>query len=234
MNQQWQKLQDKIDAMNQRERIILLVTVLVAIVMLFQVVLIDPVMESRKRSKLEIYKLQEAIQRDQNALLIVNAQLQAGVNRDKENMKQRLAEEVGNLDKKIEDSVVALIPPQRMPELLESVLSENRELRLVSLENKPVAPVLEEGDEEDAAAQKGGRGKKADEKSAQKQGLYKHGFVLTLSGNYMAAIRYFEELSKLPWRFYWDDLRYEVESYPNATITLEVHTVSLSEDWIGV
>lgn len=231
MKQQWQQLQEKIDAMNQRERIILLVTLLVAVLMLFQVVLIDPLIAERKRGKLEVARLQEAISTDNNALLILNAQLQAGVNRDKENMKLRLAEESKNLDKKIEESVVALIPPQRMPELLESVLSQNKELRLVSLENRPVSRVLDEAAEEKNEPQKA---RTQEKPAAQKQGLYKHGFVLTLSGNYMAAIRYFDDLSKLPWRFYWDDLRYQVESYPNATITLEVHTVSLSEDWIGV
>ena len=50
----------------------------------------------------------------------------------------------------------------------------------------------------------------------------------------MDAIAYFDSLGKLPWQFYWDDLQYEVDQYPNAIITLEVHTISMSEELLGV
>jgi MSHA biogenesis protein MshJ len=64
--------------------------------------------------------------------------------------------------------------------------------------------------------------------------LYSHGFVMQLKGDYKSTIKYFERLSALPWRFHWDELRYEVGDYPSAIITLEVHTVSMAEEWIGV
>ena len=34
--------------------------------------------------------------------------------------------------------------------------------------------------------------------------------------------------------FYWTFLKYEVEEYPKAKITLQLSTLSLDEDWIGV
>lgn len=236
MNEQWQQWQDKINALNQRERIILLVTVLVAVVMLFQVLLIDPVLADRKRASRELTAVKQAIQQDENARVVLSAELTAGVNRHKEQLREQLTEKVATLDNEIQQSVIALIPPQLMPEVLENILAENKELRLISLENKPVVPVLEDADEttKSATATSKGAGAEKVAEGATRQGLYRHGFVLTLSGNYMAAMRYLEQLSKLPWRFYWDDLRYQVERYPAATITLEVHTVSMSEDWIGV
>lgn len=233
MNQQWQEWEGKINSMTQRERIILLVTALVVVVMGMQVLLIDPLMAERQKVHMEIKQLTSTLEQQKNETVIVNAQLTAGVNRHKEQRRDQLAEQVETLDRQIQESVVAMIPPQMMPQVLENVLEKNSELKLVSLENKPVVSVLEEGAEEDAPPVRGAvqTPQAGDEK---KQGLYSHGFVLTLSGNYRAAIRYFEQLSELPWRFYWDDMRYRVDRYPNATITLEVHTVSMSEDWIGV
>ena len=44
----------------------------------------------------------------------------------------------------------------------------------------------------------------------------------------------FDRLALLPWKFYWDELSYQVDEYPNATVSLRVRTVSMSEEWIGV
>jgi MSHA biogenesis protein MshJ len=57
---------------------------------------------------------------------------------------------------------------------------------------------------------------------------------LRLSGDYHAVIRYFETLQTLPWRFQWNRMHYEVQSYPKAVVTLQVHTLSMSKEWIGV
>lgn len=232
MNKQWQQWQEKIDALSLRERVILLATLLVATVMLFQVLLIDPVLDKRKRANQELTALKQTLQNAENEKIILDAQLTAGVNRHKQIHRAELEKQLAQLDEEIQKSVLALIPPRMMPQVLENVLKQNTELKLVSLENKPVVPLLEE---ESKPKSNGVTAKSNVEKEgSNKQGLYRHGFVLTLQGNYMAALRYFEELSKLPWHFYWDDLRYQVEKYPNARITLEVHTVSMSEDWIGV
>lgn len=240
MNQQLQALQDKINALNQRERILVMVTAVAAVVMLLEVLLIDPLLAQRKQVASELSKLQQQLQQEQNAKQIVAAQLTVGVNRDKERHKQQLTEQVAQLDKQIQQSVVAMIPPRMMPRVLEKILEQDKELKLISLENKLVVPVLEDNPDDGTPADKIRRAAshKREQNSAaglgEKEGLYRHGFILKLSGNYMAAIRYFQRLSKLPWHFYWDDMSYEVGKYPNATITLEVHTVSMSKDWIGV
>lgn len=229
MNKQWQDLQEKIDGLNQRERIIIFITAVVVVIMVLQMLLIDPLLAERKMTAKKLLAVTGQLQQQEGELQIINAQITAGVNRHKEKRQQLLSEEVKQLDKDIQESIVAMIPPRLMPQVLESVLANNKELKLISLENRPVKAVMEEG----AASTKTTAAKKPEETS-HKQGLYQHGFVLTLSGNYLAAIRYFEQLTELPWRFYWDDLHYTVEQYPNATITLEVHTVSMSEEWIGV
>lgn len=213
------EMQRKIDAMSQRERIIILLTAIVVVVMIFQFLLIDSVTMEEKQISSQLRSVQSTMNDQRASRDILQAQLTAGVNRKKLQRKDELQQQLETLDKEIKTSVIAMIPPKLMPEVLERVLSQSSGLKLISLENKPVMSVISQQEAIEGT---------------DRQALYNHGFILTLSGNYMAAIRYFESLSELPWRFYWDDLYYEVGDYPNATITLEVHTVSMSEEWLGV
>lgn len=212
-------MQSKIDAMTQRERIIILLVVLVVVVMGFQLLLIDSVALEEKQISSQLRSVQNSTNEKRASRDILQAQLTAGVNRKKLQHIDKLQKKLELLDQEIETSIVAMIPPKLMPEVLEKVLSETSGLKLIRLENKPVVSVISQQEAIEGA---------------DRQALYNHGFILTLSGNYMAAIRYFDSLLALPWRFHWDDLHYEVSEYPNATITLEVHTVSMSEVWLGV
>ncbi len=220
MKDQLKKWQQKIDDLNQRERVLVLLTTVVVVVMLLQLLLVDPINAERTVVKKQTAELSRQIALQQSEQQIISAQLEAGINRKKIAQRDQLQAELEKLNKEIDASVVAMIPPKLMPEVLENILSKTEGLKLLSLENKPVVAVVDE--------------QQAESSSSNRQALYNHGFILRLSGSYAATIRYFEELSDLPWRFYWDDMRYQVDVYPNAIITLEVHTVSLSEEWIGV
>lgn len=220
MKAQWLSWQQKIDALNQRERILLFLVVLVVFYSLLQWLLLDPVLDERRVLQRQLTQLNSQIIQLSGDQQVLQAQLASDVNRDKKQQRDRLASDLSALDRKIENSVVAMIPPQKMAQVLESVLTQDQSMKLLAVENRPVKPVIE-----------------LDEKDRQQQhgaGLYQHSFVITLQGSYLSTIDYFNKLAALPWRFYWDNLTYEVDQYPSATITLEVHTVSLSEEWIGV
>ena len=64
--------------------------------------------------------------------------------------------------------------------------------------------------------------------------MYRHGLQLELEGSYLATLAYLKALQALPWEFYWDEVRLQVDKYPTAKITIVVHTLSLTEGWIGV
>jgi MSHA biogenesis protein MshJ len=221
---QWQQ---KIDGLNQRERILLLLSGLVVVIMLMQTLLIDPLIAEQAAMKAALKNAEQNINQQNNARQIISAELQAGVNRSELRRKESLEQEYEQLSKQIESSLVTMIPPRLMPEVLENILENNSGLKLLAINNKPVVALFEKID---------GSSISNDEKkpSAEHKGLYKHSFVLEFEGGYMAAIDYFQRLEKLPWRFQWDELHYQVEHYPTAIITLEVHTVSMSEEWIGV
>ena len=221
MKEQFIEWQQKIDQLSQRERVLVFAVIAALLIFIMLSLLIDPVLKERSSKAQQVRQLQVSTASHRNELAIVNAELEAGVNRIKLQQRDRLIEQKAKLDQRIEQSVVGMIPPQMMTEVLETVLSQDSELQLLALENLPVAAIIEQSLDE---------GETIDDKL----GLYKHRFVLTLRGNYLSTVRYFEKLKRLPWRFHWDSLNYEVTDFPNAIITLQVHTVSRSEDWIGV
>lgn len=229
LEQRLEPLRQKIDAMQVRERVLMFAVAVVVAISLLQMLLIEPVMKKTVMLKLQHKQAatqiaQKKIEKQQLEML-----LSSGVNKSKLVRKEKLAAELESLNQRIESSLLTLIPPKLMPEVLERVLLNDSGLVLISLENKPVIALIEQ---KVVSAQK--QTGVTDKPTTEQQGLYKHSFVIRLEGSYPAAIDYFQTLSELPWRFNWDALHYEVTEYPKANISLEVHTVSMSEDWIGV
>lgn len=218
---------EKLNALELRERVLLFVMFAGVLFAVFYVLLIEPSMAVRQQDQQKLQALTEKIDRQTIELQQLQMILAAGVNRQKLQSRDQLLEQKQQLDKLIEASILSLIPPRLMPKVLETLLQENSKLKLMGLENRPVEQLFKQaGNAQDAS-------QNSDELT-QQQALYKHSFILKLEGNYPAVVDYFQSLAALPWRFNWDVLHYEVISYPRASITLEVHTISLSEAWLGV
>jgi MSHA biogenesis protein MshJ len=64
--------------------------------------------------------------------------------------------------------------------------------------------------------------------------FFEHGIVIRFRGSYFATLRYLRDLEELKWPFFWDKLDYKVVDYPQAEVTLSLHTVSDQEGWIHV
>jgi len=134
--------------------------------------------------------------------------------------KQHLQQTVTQLDSVLNK----LVPPTKITELLRNLLLQTHGLKLVSLNNEPVETISFA--EEDAP--------KSDPKNNIKTLLYKHSTTLKLSGNYQQLYQYLSALESSEWGLYWNELHYEVIDYPQAEITIRVHTISTNEYWIGL
>jgi MSHA biogenesis protein MshJ len=85
---------------------------------------------------------------------------------------------------------------------------------------------------DDATTADGARSDRAEQSDAPK--LYRHSFVLNLRGSYLDCLRYLEDVERLPWHIYWSRLDVETDEYPVNDIVIELATLSLDEEWIGV
>ena len=141
--------------------------------------------------------------------------------KQKQTLKLNLInEQLENLDLRLKKNMHGLIQPREMAKVLEIVLSQNKDLKLLSmksLESKPLIPASVENGEK-----------------AEDFGIYHHGIIINLKGSYLGTLNYLNAIEDSPWNFYWDVLELDMGKYPIASIVIKVHTLSFHKDWIGV
>ncbi|MDE2088565.1 MAG: hypothetical protein KGJ12_00945 [Gammaproteobacteria bacterium] len=227
MRDKLQQLLVRIDAMSLRERGLLLLALLVIVIMLWNKLLLDPLSSQQRQLQSQMHLLRTQIattEQQAQAIIARNAQDPNRANRER---YKRLQSQIADLDQRLQTLTVDLIPPTRMAKVLEQVLNQQAGLKLIRLQSLGAQPLLEPppattGKSPGTAA------------TGAVPGVYKHGMIIEFDGDYMDTLKYLRALQALPWRFYWDGLKYQVKKYPRARVTITVHTLSLQEGWIGV
>lgn len=201
MKRHWQRLAARIDEMSLRQRAMLFATVSLVVVVFAHVALIEPLLMRQK-------SLIERSNRDQSQLAAVRAQIE-GLLKEQQapkgpeqlavvELESRLAE----LEKALASRKQAFVAPNRLPDLLRSLLGSGRAVTLESLRTVPGVPVQGGVD------------------------LYRHGLEMTLRGSYFDLTQYLADMEKLPARLLWGPVDLQVEKYPEVRMTLQVHTLS--------
>jgi MSHA biogenesis protein MshJ len=109
-----------------------------------------------------------------------------------------------------------LVPAQQMPMVIEKMLAESARLKLLELTS--IAPKsLFAGDSEYADLP-----------------LYQNGVRFVFEGRYVEILSYLEVIEGFPWQLYWRSFDYQVIEYPNATITIELFTLSTTPTFMEV
>jgi len=215
----------RLNTLEQRERIVitvLLVTVLGAIA---NFLIIDP---NNKRSAEFKVKMVSA---DKTIKMLSDEAQQIKRNRDFDPDKEikqereRINGRIARLDAQLEEFTVDLISPSEMARLLDDMLGEETGLVLNSLETLPAEPVVKQ-----TTLKKTKEGDRA----VTSDRMFRHGIVMVFHGDYFSALHYLTLLEGLPWDFFWDQLTYDVTDYPDATITLRIHTLSSQAGGLGV
>lgn len=142
---------------------------------------------------------------------------------------ERLRTEITRTEGEIGSFSHTLIPPQRIPALLQTLLTRHRGLTLVSLTTLPPQSLIAlpaSGKEEpkpaaDAAPLPGGN-------------LYKHGIEIKLAGSYGDLLAYVAELDASPHKLLRGGINLAVKQYPVSELTLTIYTLSLDSAWLVV
>lgn len=221
---------DKYDNLQPREQTIIWAGSGVLLFLLLFVALLEPVW-------LNLSSLREQIQSSEANNQSLLAQIERLENSQYEdpNEKLRLSlrqvmAEGRELDEEIAQVTQSLVAPKQMVSLLESVLSQNKQLKLISLTNKPAEPV--ELDINVSAADQ-----QLDAETAELEPeslIYRHGFSVEMEATYPATVKYLQSLQGLPWKLFWQQLDYQTEQYPKGTLKIEIYTLSTRQEVLGV
>lgn len=208
---QWQVWADKLAALSQRERVLIMLTGVVLVGAIASYGWLDAAVVRLEQDRLAL----SSAQRDLEIMDLENQGKQARLARDPDqNVRTQLAgvdEEIGKLDAALKAQTVDLIQAHEMPEVLEALLSRSANLHMVALTSLAPEPLMA---------------------GEQRINLFKHGIRLKLEGGYFDVYQYLKALEALPRHFYWKQFDYQVQEHPKAVVEMEIYTLSTSKEFI--
>ncbi len=212
MNERWKVWSEQFSQRAAREKWLIALCGVIVIALLMQTLLLDPVLNQHTEAQKKLSSMQSANQRVQSEIIILQRELAKDPNEAINKEFAQLLEQSQQLSMQLSDVLSSLVSPSQMAEMLQSVLDSGAKLKLVSLESLPASPIsATDGDVQ----------------------YFLHPVRIELTGTYFAIRDYLHALESLSVKYYWRSFQYQVESYPNARLTLEVYTLGTREEFIG-
>jgi MSHA biogenesis protein MshJ len=228
VKKQWRQLAGRFEALQTRERLLVLAAVVFGIALAYDALALRPLEARKKRLAQQVAEARQSIKA---ADVQVRAQETiADPAAVKRSYRDALAKQLQEIDQSMQGLQRGLVPPERMAKVLEDMLAGSRGLQVVSLRTLPVRHVDSPGAK---PAKKGSKPGPA-APPAPERSIYEHGFEITLQGSYGDLHDYLARLEKLPWRMFWGRLTVNTDNHPTLRVTLTVQTLSLSKAWLVV
>jgi MSHA biogenesis protein MshJ len=227
MKERLAKIAQRIDRLGLRERLFLFAAGLVVLGGLWEAALAGPLDARKEIASQKVTALNDRLQVLDSALGAAAAGMTEGMPAHLEQLKA-LRERVAAGDEEVRVFTSDLVDPREMRLVLEELLRRQSGLKLVNATNLPAKPLVEEA--ADAAA----KSSEPALRSEDTPQLYRHTLVLTLTGSYLDCLAYLKAVEQLPWHLYWGRLELKTDEYPRNDIVLELKTLSLDKEWIGV
>ena len=240
MKQQWQQFALKFDALSVRERIMVFGASAALLIFMVVYLFVNPQLDKRKA-------LADTIAQRQHAVAAIDAEMaqrmaaHAGDPNLQDRIRlERIRQQVQQMRHALQSTQNGLVAPERIVPMLQQLLKQQANLRLVSLATLPSGAMGQGGHVASKAAASASAAapagqSPADAGSAQAPAvLYRHGVEIVLRGNYLDMVNYMDAVEAMPSHVFWGKLNMQVEQYPNATLSLTLYTLSLDEKWIAL
>lgn len=224
MKRLWTRMQSRYMALARRERGLVLAASLVIVAGLGVLLFIEPAVKQRLLLQKQIAQQQSALDALQPQVLALQAKQR---NPDAATWAKlnTLRDQLRLADGEFAQLQQALVAPQEMGLLIESLLRSHRGLQLVGLRSVPVTPVGELMGAASAASAP------TAVPAASRDWLYRHGVQVTVQGSYADMSAYLAALERLPRRVYWGELTIDAQRWPATVMTVTVYTISLEKTW---
>ncbi|MEZ5542573.1 MAG: hypothetical protein R3F42_11085 [Pseudomonadota bacterium] len=205
----YQQLATRIDALQLRERILLLIACLVVLFYCVDSFGLQPLSRQQLQLRQDIADLETRLEtlRARAGLLGGNDALTAA-------RKAELQAELDTLGRQLQSQLGSMLAPEQAAGILEQVLTRESDLTLqsVSAWSEPLtAPDPSTGE------------------AVTVPGIARYELQLELEGGYLATLHYLRALEALPWKFFWQGIAFEITEHPQARVTLNLYTLELLE-----
>ncbi|HSC66340.1 MAG TPA: MSHA biogenesis protein MshJ [Cellvibrio sp.] len=217
---------EKIDSRVLRERALIFITLLALIFLIWNFL----VQARFDREKVALEDEAKRLSSEQQALISKISTLTMALASDpaiiKTNELNKLNANITEVESRLSGLSQGLISAEQLPKVLEDVLARTTSVKLLQVRTLAATELqlvaAKPADSANAKLDAGGTG------------VYKHGVLIRVAGNYSQLIQLLSEIETLQWKFYWESLDYKVTQYPNAEIDIRVFTLSSEEGLLGV
>ena len=223
MNKQLNVINDLINKLSTRERILVLTGFLAVIYIAWDTFLITPIIKANTALNMQFQTIKQQMS-DLEKRHVIASDLLA------QSRRKQLVREIGQVEQKINNfnsqisqRLQGRVAPEEMAGLLNDVLQKNHKLELIQINNLEAEPFITQN--------------KTDQKESidpDLVGIYRHSMEMELQGAYLDILDYLQELEALQWKIFWDDVKMDVQEYPVVRVNIKVHTFSLKDGWLSV
>jgi MSHA biogenesis protein MshJ len=227
MKQRFEKLVQTVDGLSLRERLFLFAALLTVLTGAWEALLATPLDVREQVAGGKIEAIQSRLATLNESITATADGMNEGMPNDLELLRV-LRDRVARGDQEVKLLMSDLVDPRQMRSVLEELIQRHAGLRLISATNLEPRPLLE-----DAPPEGEGLGVDVAPESDAPE-LYRHTLVLRLEGSYVDCLDYLQSIEQLPWHLYWGRLAVSSREYPKNEIVIELRTLSLDEEWIGV
>lgn len=221
-----------IEARKQSEKILVLFLLVAGIVLGFLSVSYDPLAADIARLEAQESNLERQIEGQQSTYASMLVTSQEDPSRFANDRLRVITGELQALDREITNLAGDLVTPSEMTRILTSVLSRYSGLELIRFQNKQAMPLrtgLAGGIAvDDADVLNAGVAGNIDGQ------VFEHGLLLEFQGDFFTTLKYLRFLEEITGSFFWDSISFRQIDWPIAIVTLEIHTLSTDEGFIGV
>lgn len=222
------QLQEKIDARVMRERALIFFTVLAFVFMLWNFVVQSSIDKKTQETRAQLDQLATQRTTLQTQIAAATQNLLNDPDKQKKAQIAQLQTDISGLENQLQSVSQNLIKANQLPQALQEVLEKTSQLTLLEVKTLPAREL------QFVAVNTATNTPSAPASEETNAGVFQHVVELRVSGSYNQVVQFLVALERLPWRFYWQDLNYSVDQYPNAEVILRVYTLSSEEGLFGV
>ncbi len=223
MNSRLAQINDKLNALSLRERILLFITLSVLLIYLCWMFWISPV----RAKTSDLQRQNRSLQQKVTTLTATSRQLQQrirqGVHQQAAFKLRQLRQELARVRKILQQQTSALIEPNEMFALMQQMIFAESNLTLTRIKRKQVQALFKMTDKDTATA---------DQQHAPV--VYRHVMQIGFDGRYRDVLNYTRKLEGLQWKLIWDRIDVHSLKYPRVHVDIEISTLSDKKSWVGL
>lgn len=199
---------DRVDALELRERILLMAAGITVMFLLVDNLWLQPTLKAQRVTEQQIADLEIKLNSLQQNAGLLSMNSSADPLAPRHQHRDRLHSELAELDARILSQLGALVEPAQAAKVLEKLLDRHAGLQLATL-SATTEPL---NDMSTAAA-------------PDSPGLARYQVDMVVKGGYLEVLNYLASLEKLLWKFFWQQVNFQSTEYPHAETRLQLYTL---------